>query len=87
MEHRSCGETKACKGCRYWSEMIAKTHGSGVQAMCISDESSERSKYKHGSENCNKWASGHHGAIDSPGESEEIIRLYAEEDEGNANTK
>lgn len=27
MNHRSYGETRNCKGCRFWSEMIAQVRG------------------------------------------------------------
>ena len=83
MDHRSYGETKNCKGCRYWSERIARLEGSGVTAMCLSPDSAERGKYKLGPQTCGKWASGHYGAVDSPGDAEEIVRLYAEEAEQN----
>ena len=80
MFHRNYGETQNCKGCRFWSELIAKSENGGVVAMCINSKSSEKGKYKANHQACDNWASGHYGAIDSPGESEEIIRLYAEED-------
>ena len=79
MDHRTYGETENCKGCRFWSEMIAKSEGSGVVAMCISSDSKEKGKYKFGSDKCDQYGSGHYGAIDSPGESEEIMQLYNED--------
>lgn len=30
MDHRTYGKTRNCKGCRYWSEMLAQCHGGGV---------------------------------------------------------
>lgn len=80
MFHRNYGETQNCKGCRFWSEMIAQANGDGVTAMCINSGSPEKGKYKADYQKCDKWASGHYGAIDSPGEAEEIARLYTEED-------
>ena len=70
MDHRTYGETKNCKGCRYWSEMIAQVMGGGpVQAMCIAPQSAPmRTKYTTGSQTCSSWASGHLGAIDEPGQ-------------------
>jgi len=81
MNHRSYGETKDCKGCRYWSERLAQSQGSSVTAVCISSGSVEKGKYKFGSDKCDSYKSGHYGAIDSPGESEEIIQLYSEDGE------
>ena len=80
MNHRTYGETKNCKDCRFWSEMIAKSEGSGVVAICISSDSKEKGKYKFGLDKCDEYKSGHHGAVDSPGESGEIIKLYNEDD-------
>lgn len=69
-DDRTYGETKDCRGCRYWSEMLAQAGGGivGVQAMCISPDSPERMKYKNGRSTCDKWQSGHLGAVDEPGQ-------------------
>ena len=80
MNHRTYGETSNCKGCRFWSEMIAKSEGNGIVAMCINSGSSEKGKYKFGSDKCESWKSGHYGAVDSPGGSEEIIKMYKEDE-------
>lgn len=81
MSHRTYGETKNCKGCRYWSEMIAQSVGGGpVQAMCLSDTGTLKRKYTAGWQKCEAWASGHHGAIDEPPDyGEEVRALYASE--------
>ena len=79
MFYRSYGETKDCVGCRFWSEMIAKSNGSCIQAMCMNSNSDQSGKYKSGHQTCDNWASGHYGPIDSPGEEDEIISLYDEE--------
>jgi hypothetical protein len=69
MEHRTDGTTYNCKGCRYWSEMIAQSIGCGpVQAICLSQESERKGRYTTGRETCAQWASGHLGAIDEPGQ-------------------
>jgi len=82
MDYRTWGKTKNCKGCRFWSEMIAKSDGGGpVSAMCLNPKSLEYQKYRTGSEHCGQWGSGHYGAIDTPGESDEIIEAYNEEQE------
>lgn len=77
MNHRTYGETKDCKGCRYWSEMIAQCAGGGpVQAMCLNQKPAPLSgKYTSGGQTCDAWASGHLGAIDEPGQDP---RAYAE---------
>lgn len=70
MDHRTYGETRDCKGCRYWSEMVAKCDGGGpVQAYCLAPiGSTPRARtYTHGSQTCDAWASGEDGAIDDPG--------------------
>ena len=68
-DHRTYGETRNCKGCRYWSEMIAMAQGGGpVQAVCLSPDSTFKGKYTAGHQRCDKWASGHLGAIDEPGQ-------------------
>jgi hypothetical protein len=69
MSHRTNGETRNCKGCRYWSEMIAQSLGGGpVQAMCLSATSTYRGQYMSCARMCTEWASGHLGAIDEPGQ-------------------
>ena len=69
-DHRTYGETRNCKGCRYWSEMIAHApaHGGPVEAMCLNPTSPARGKYMAGSRTCADWASGHLGAVDEPGQ-------------------
>lgn len=71
MDHRTYGETRTCKGCRYWSEMIAgNLHNGGgeIEAMCLSPISAARGKYMGPARTCDAWASGHLGAVDEPGE-------------------
>lgn len=70
MDHRTYGKTKNCKGCRYWSEMIAQVIGGGpVQALCLAQKPSPmHGKYTSGRQTCEAWASGHLGAIDEPGQ-------------------
>lgn len=70
MDHRSYGKTKNCKGCRYWSEMIAGCDGDGpVKALCLAPQGSPKhGKHMAGFQTCSAWASGHLGAIDEPGQ-------------------
>lgn len=61
----------ACEGCRFWSEMIAKSDPSTsgqVAALCLNAKSPEHGQYKVARSGCNHWASGHLGAVDMPGE-------------------
>ncbi len=67
MDHRSYGETHDCKGCRYWSEMLAMSDGGPVNAACLSPTSKKRLTYVAGHSTCDVWASGYDGAIDEPG--------------------
>jgi len=69
MFHRTYGETKDCKGCRFWSEMLAQAGGDieGVYAMCINSKSYFSGKYTSAESNCKEWADGHDGAVDEPG--------------------
>ena len=69
MDHRTHGETRNCKGCRYWSEMVAQSSGGGpVQALCLSQTSTDPGPYMAPGRTCTEWASGHLGAIDEPGQ-------------------
>lgn len=71
MEHRTYGKTNNCKGCRYWSEMLAMSEGCAVKAMCLSSRSPQGGKYTYWSQSCNDWADGYLGAVDEPGIHEE----------------
>ncbi len=66
MDHRTYGETRNCKGCRYWSEMLARYEGGPMQAVCLSG-GEMHGKWKSENQTCDAWASGHDGAIDEPG--------------------
>lgn len=81
MLNRTYGETKNCKGCRFWSEMIAQVQGNGVTAMCLADEGGNKGRYTAGLMTCGSWKSGHLGAIDDPPNyGEETRAAYAEEE-------
>ena len=67
MNHRTYGETKDCKGCRYWSEMIAKCDNGVVMAYCLNRKSNMSGKYTSNRQTCETWASGELGTIDEPG--------------------
>jgi hypothetical protein len=78
---RSMGETTDCKGCRFWSEMIARSYGGPVEALCLSGDGPLAGHYVTPRMTCTAWKSGHHGAVDDPPDYGEATRaLYAEED-------
>lgn len=59
LDYRSWGETQNCKGCRFWSEMLAESRGNGLQAMCIAGPDSPHSgKYTSGHRTCDAWQEG-----------------------------
>ncbi len=66
-DYRTYGETHNCKGCRYWSEMLARSNGGPVEAVCLNSDSAKQGHYTSGSATCDSWESGHDGAIDEPG--------------------
>jgi hypothetical protein len=70
VSHRSYGETHDCKGCRYWSEMIAGCNGDGpVKALCLAPKPApNHGQYMAAWQKCDAWASGHLGAVDEPGQ-------------------
>jgi hypothetical protein len=70
VSHRSYGETRDCKGCRYWSEMIAGCNGGGpVKALCLAPKPAPNyGQYMPPWGKCAAWASGHLGAVDEPGQ-------------------
>jgi hypothetical protein len=82
MFHRSYGETTNCKGCRFWSEMLAKAEGGGpAQAMCLNHASPNNGQYTIARITCAAWKSGHHGAVDEPPDyGEEVRALYEVEE-------
>jgi len=67
MDHRTWGTTKNCKGCRFWSEMIAQANGNGVEAYCLSDHTASPSGYTPAFHTCDGWEEGSEGAVDDPG--------------------
>lgn len=68
LDYRSWGGTRNCKGCRYWSEMVAQSVGGGpVQAMCLNQASPNRAKFTGPTRVCDQWTEGGLGAVDQPG--------------------
>ena len=79
---RTYGETRNCAGCRFWSEMVARCRDGGpMEAMCLVDGGLFSTEYVMASQQCDKWKSGHLGAVDDPPNyGEETRAAYAEED-------
>lgn len=66
LDYRSWGETRNCHGCRHWSEMIARSVGAGVEALCLNPRSTNSGKYTSSRKTCDQWQEGSLGAVDSP---------------------
>lgn len=86
MQHRSMGTTKNCHGCRYWSEMVARSRGGGsVEALCLAESGKHSGSYTTAFATCDSWKSGHLGAVDDPPNyGEETRAAYAAEESGGA---
>lgn len=67
MDYRSWGQTQNCKGCRFWSEMLAEGDAIGVRAVCLNSASPASGNYTRGGTTCAQWVEGSMGAIDQPG--------------------
>ena len=73
-----------CSGCRWWSEMIARSAGSGVEAVCLNSKSRFHTKWTRERQVCAEWGANTMGAIDEPGQPEDILDLYANADDYDA---
>lgn len=72
---------KTCESCRFWSERCAYAMGHGpIKALCLSGESPYRGRYTTEGQACPNWKSGELGAVDTPGEEENLAALYADLD-------
>lgn len=60
LDYRTWGDTKNCKGCRYWSEMMACDD----TALCL--RPSQPRKFRKPAFTCDAWVEGSLGAIDDP---------------------
>jgi hypothetical protein len=78
---RTFGETRNCGGCRFWSEMMARSVGTGVEAMCLHSAGSKSGRWTTAAMSCEAWKSGHLGAVDTPPDYGEATRAaYAAEE-------
>lgn len=64
----NCGAPRACDNCRYWSEMVARSEGGSIQALCLNPSGPKRHRFTAGASACPAWASAHLGVIDAPGQ-------------------
>ena len=80
---RTFGETRNCGGCRFWSEMIARSIDGPIEAMCLG-EGPRKGKYTTERQTCDGWKSGHLGAVDEPPNYGEFVRAAYEAEEGDA---
>jgi len=56
---------KKCKGCRYWSELLAQSLNLGpVEAMCLCEESPKYQQYTVLMDDCDKYQEGY--PVDAP---------------------
>lgn len=85
MHHRTYGETRDCKGCRFWSEMCARAEGNTVVALCINSASPKSMTYTAPFSSCDAWKDGTLGAIDTPGP-DNMVALYARMDAESTNS-
>ena len=70
IDYRSWGQSHNCHGCRYWSEMLARSNESGgIVAMCLASgpKATKFGTYVGRGNDCAAWESGELGAIDAPG--------------------
>lgn len=67
LDYRTWGQTTNCKGCRYWSEMIAECSGGILSAMCVASQGPLRGKYTTAQQRCGAWREGSLGVVDQPG--------------------
>lgn len=69
-----------CGDCRFWSERVAMSIGGGpVQALCLSQHAPYRGMYTTGVQGCEAGKPNTYGAIDSPGEEDQLADMYAAE--------
>lgn len=67
LDYRTWGDTRNCKGCRFWSEMVAHSQGSQTAALCLNKQSRNSAKFVVASVTCDQWQEGSLGAVDDPG--------------------
>ncbi len=53
-----------CRTCCYWSELIAKTHGGELVAMCLAERGPRAWRYTRDDARCPAWEVAREGSID-----------------------
>ena len=66
MTDTNAAPTNACRTCCYWSELIAKTRGGVLVAMCLSAAGPRAWRYTRNDASCAAWEEAREGAIDDP---------------------
>jgi hypothetical protein len=61
-----CESDGQCKTCCFWSELIAKTRGGVLVAMCLAASGPRAWRYTRDDANCAAWEKARDGAIDDP---------------------
>jgi hypothetical protein len=57
---------ETCRTCCYWSELIAKTRGGALVAMCLAEQGPRAWRYTRDDTSCTVWDEAREGAIDDP---------------------
>ncbi len=70
-----------CRTCCYWSELIAKTHGGSLVAMCLAANGPHAWRYTRDDAGCPRWEAARDGAIDDP-QNSEVVRADLQKKEG-----
>ena len=61
-----CEADRPCQTCCYWSELIAKTRGGVLVAMCLAASGPRAWRYTREDAGCATWEESREGAIDDP---------------------
>jgi hypothetical protein len=55
-----------CGTCRYWSELITRSFGLEIKALCLNPKSSHHQGYRAASDSCQQREEATDGAVDDP---------------------
>ena len=66
MTDTNAAATNACRTCCYWSELIAKTRGGVLVAMCLAERGPRAWRYTRDDAGCAAWQEAREGSIDDP---------------------
>jgi hypothetical protein len=66
MTNMNAAATHACRTCCYWSELIAKTRGGVLVAMCLAERGPRAWRYTRDDAKCTAWDEAREGAVDDP---------------------